>query len=1118
MRRALVLISLLALVAVAALALTASAQTPPPSSGDWVITDSTTYANQQISITGNVMVQGNGHLSLTNVNLRFTGNNPHSLQVTSNARLTISGGSISSTGTQHTLNLGGNSAIDGCTITQTGGVSITTWKATFTNNTITRSSGVGISATPGDSYSRALDISDNLVTNASGNGIYVRVPDSGSNSIKVICVGNNVSGSFNDGIRIEASTDQASFFLEGNILYRNSGHGLFGSLSVRTIVDLHIDDTWAKNNTLDGVHITCSASNMWTKYVYSVSSIGNDGEGVYIWFTGQQWPNPVFRRWYIYDNSAGGLNFRGFQCATLENSYNVNSRAQVDYVVSSANLETYGTIHRKGNARVTGPHQVISYRYLNFRATWQNGNPCRSKTVEFENAAGERLFVYTSDYYGQMGNHTEWDWRVRETRSFLRQTFTPYLVGGTQRLTGSTQEFDRDFKEDLVFHDTQTPDLTVKEPTTNDIQNDDVLVITGKCQDAHSGVKVVQISFDNEPSWDKKVWRNATGTNDWNYTLFNAPDDVYNIFVRAFDSASYPSGLYANVTITNVTVDTTPPTLGIIQPMKDIITNQTQITVLGTTDPDVVSLTLNGEELQYFGGTFNKNMILNEGVNNIVIIATDYAGNFANVTRKITVDTIAPIVVVKHPPNDYYTNQSKIQMGGVTDRSGVTMTVDGDPVDSLQSDGTWSHEVDLLKGWNPIVIDAVDVALNHRIITHRIYYDPDPPRINVIKPEAGDIVNSSVFVIMGNTDADVSNQQIKVNGIWIGLENSVFDSEFTLLEEGPTNLTFFARDWAGNTRTVIVPIIIDTTPPTISQLLPIDGEVVNAHVVNVTGVTEVGATLYVDGKYVSLVDGSFMEQVNLEEGDNEVVIRVTDVAGNTRIIRRLIVLDTRPPEIFIDGLIGGDRFRTDQNFLTLTGTTDPGSVLIIAYGAMIGIPTTIETIVVSDDGEWSYPVLLGNNKTTYVLLISTDYAGNSHTEAFMIKKEVEDEPTFTEAHPEVLWGILIVAIVLIVAYPLTKMGLDRTYEHRLKVMGFGSAAQRPPPPPPGQRRPPGPPGQRPPGPPGQRPPGAPPRGPPRRPPGPPPGQAPRPSPRPPSAEEGGEEAAPPAPRPPRDDE
>jgi hypothetical protein len=161
--------------------------------------------------------------------------------------------------------------------------------------------------------------------------------------------------------------------------------------------------------------------------------------------------------------------------------------------------------------------------------------------------------------------------------------------------------------------------------------------------------------------------------------------------------------------------------------------------------------------------------------------------------------------------------------------------------------------------------------------------------------------------------------------------------------------------------------------------------------------------------------------------------------------------------------------------------------------------------------------VVGKNKTTSVLLHSTDYAGNTNTQAFIIKRETEEEPSFFEAHPEVLYGIIIVVVVLAVAYPLTKMSLDRTYDRRLKVMGYGTQQMPPPgqapPPPPGQR-PSGPPGRGPPGraPPGRAPPppGAPERKPPR-----PPSDEPRAPPRPPTEEEGG---AAPAPRPPRDDE
>ena len=124
MRRALLLMALVAILAVAALALTASAQTPPPSSGDWVITDQTTFNNQQVVFRGNnVLISGNGLLSLTNVDLVFTGAGTHDIRVSTNARLTVSGGSISSSGGDWGATIsGGASAIKGCDLTDTSGV------------------------------------------------------------------------------------------------------------------------------------------------------------------------------------------------------------------------------------------------------------------------------------------------------------------------------------------------------------------------------------------------------------------------------------------------------------------------------------------------------------------------------------------------------------------------------------------------------------------------------------------------------------------------------------------------------------------------------------------------------------------------------------------------------------------------------------------------------------------------------------------------------------------------------------------------------------------------------------------------------------------------------------
>ncbi|MCK5254072.1 MAG: right-handed parallel beta-helix repeat-containing protein, partial [Thermoplasmata archaeon] len=370
-------------------------QTPPPASGDWIITDSTTFANQQITITGDVLVQGNGHLSLTNVNLRFTGSGGQEVRVTTNARLTISGGSITSSGRDLIMTLGGNSAIDGCSISNTTSIAISTWKAKVTNNTINGSRGDGIRFIPSDSPIRAADISNNRITDSGWYGINISIADFGTSDVKLVCVGNNVSGSLMDGIHAYVIADRGTFLFQSNELYKNMGDGLYANLRVR-VVEFRLDDIRAHNNTDTGVYVSSYSSNMLAKYMYRVTSIGNGGEGVHIDFQNQHWANPVFRNWYVWDNEGGGIQFRNFMCATLENSYCVNNLSQTDYSVVNTNLEIYKTTHRKGAGSVSGgAYMITSFRSLNFHATWQNGLPCSYNTVEFEDSGGNRLFVFT---------------------------------------------------------------------------------------------------------------------------------------------------------------------------------------------------------------------------------------------------------------------------------------------------------------------------------------------------------------------------------------------------------------------------------------------------------------------------------------------------------------------------------------------------------------------------------------------------------------------------------------------------------------------------------------------------------------------------------------------------
>ncbi len=112
-------------------------------------------------------------------------------------------------------------------------------------------------------------------------------------------------------------------------------------------------------------------------------------------------------------------------------------------------------------------------------------------------------------------------------------------------------------------------------------------------------------------------------------------------------------GNSANQKSTTYTVDTVPPTLNITAPVDNLITNNSSLTVAGTTNdatssPVTIKVKLNGVDQGAVtvgtGGAFTKAVTLTEGSNTIVVTATDAAGKVSTVTRTVTLDTSVPVI------------------------------------------------------------------------------------------------------------------------------------------------------------------------------------------------------------------------------------------------------------------------------------------------------------------------------------------------------------------------------------------------------------------------------------------------------------------------------------------
>ncbi|GAA0329490.1 bacillopeptidase F [Bacillus carboniphilus] len=86
-----------------------------------------------------------------------------------------------------------------------------------------------------------------------------------------------------------------------------------------------------------------------------------------------------------------------------------------------------------------------------------------------------------------------------------------------------------------------------------------------------------------------------------------------------------------------VTYDATLPTLSIDSPEDELKTNREVITVSGSVDDEYLdTVTVNGQQANVTEGSYSHRILLNEGENEIVVVAKDMAGN--TTTSTITVD------------------------------------------------------------------------------------------------------------------------------------------------------------------------------------------------------------------------------------------------------------------------------------------------------------------------------------------------------------------------------------------------------------------------------------------------------------------------------------------------
>lgn len=204
----------------------------------------------------------------------------------------------------------------------------------------------------------------------------------------------------------------------------------------------------------------------------------------------------------------------------------------------------------------------------------------------------------------------------------------------------------------LQVKETVAPVITITAPTASALITNNTPVIAFTVTDDDSGVDPDSISITIDGTkYTSGITKTAiTGGYSCTYTPASAlADGSHTIKV---DASDYDGNTATQKSVV-FSIDTVPPTLSVTAPTDGLVTNDTAVTVIGTTNdatssPVSVTVKLNSGTAEAVtvgsDGSFSKALTLAAGENTITIVATDSAGKTTTVTRTVTVDTGAPVI------------------------------------------------------------------------------------------------------------------------------------------------------------------------------------------------------------------------------------------------------------------------------------------------------------------------------------------------------------------------------------------------------------------------------------------------------------------------------------------
>ncbi|MEH7085430.1 Ig-like domain-containing protein [Neobacillus drentensis] len=341
----------------------------------------------------------------------------------------------------------------------------------------------------------------------------------------------------------------------------------------------------------------------------------------------------------------------------------------------------------------------------------------------------------------------------------------------------------------------------------------------------------------------------------------------------------------------------------------------------------------------------------------LVISATDKAGNVSETTTVVVKDVTAPVKPEVNEVNDKDTTVIGKAEPGAKVEVKINDSVIG--IGTAGEDGQFKVTIPTQKAGTELVIISTDNVGNVSETTTVVVKDVTAP----VKPEVNEVTDKDTTVT-GKAEAG-SKVEVKVNDSVIATGTAEQDGQYKVsirVQKAGTVLEIIATDSDGNQSEGTTIKVIDKTAPTVLTV-----NTVSDKSKEVTGKTEAGATVSVligTRIYAVKADttGNFKVIIPVQKAGTKLILTAKDAAGNVSAAKSITVLDKTAPVAPTVSTI------TDLTKV-VTGKAEAGAIVTVTIGT--------KKYIAKADAKGSFKVTIPVQKAgTKVIVTAKDAAGN----------------------------------------------------------------------------------------------------------------------------------------------